>query len=128
MQDDSEWIQIPNVKTHYNETNATKHVHCYILDSNSIVNHKQKTSINHVEQSLINIDFNKKFDTNIVFKVHAVFADHTQFLKMTENTSSLIKDTENFHIPIGKIIDSFFKGSKPINYEQFLKLYQFILG
>ena len=40
VQDDSEWLQIPNVKTHYNEINATKHL--------------------HVKQSLINIDLNKE--------------------------------------------------------------------
>ena len=79
MQDSSEWLQITNEKNHYDEINATKHVHCYILDSSTIINHKQKTFINHVEQSLISIDFNQKFDSSIVLKVHAIFADHSQF-------------------------------------------------
>ena len=52
---------------------------CYILDSNIIINYNQKIFINDVEQSLINIDFNKKIDTSIVSKVHAVFADQTKF-------------------------------------------------
>ena len=88
---------------HYDEINATKHVHCYILDSNTIINHKKKTFTNHVKQSLIKIDFNQKYDTSIVLKVHAVFADHAQFLKMTYNTSPLIKETENLYIyPLGR--------------------------
>ena len=77
-------------------------MHSYILDSNTISNHKQKTFINHVDQSLINIDFDKNLDTNIVFRVHALFANHTQFLKMTENTSSLTKDIENFYFLLGR--------------------------
>ena len=75
------------MKTYYNEINATKHTHCYILDLNIIINHQKKTFINHVKQSLIKIDLNKKFHTSIVLKVHAEFADHTQFLGMAENTS-----------------------------------------
>ena len=58
-----------------------------------------------------------------MLKVHAIFADHTQFLKMTENTSSSIKEADIFSITIGKIIDSFFEGSEPINYKYFFKLY-----
>ena len=73
------------MKTHYNEKNETKHMHCYILDSNTVINHK------HVNQTLINIDFNKKFDTSIVLKVHALFADHTKFQKMI-----LIRDMKFF--------------------------------
>ena len=46
VQDGSKWLQLPSMKNHYNEINATKHLHCYILDSNIIINHKQKTFIN----------------------------------------------------------------------------------
>ena len=94
----------------------------YILDSNIIINHKQKVFINHIEQSLINIDFDQKFDSSIVLKVHAVFANHTQFLKMTKNTSPLIKGTDYFYIPIGKIIDFIFEETEPINYEHFFEI------
>ena len=45
---------------------------------------------------------------------------------MTDNTSRLIKDTENFYIPIGKRIELIFEGIKPIHYEHFLKLNQFM--
>ena len=50
--------------------------------------------INHAEQSLINTDFYQKFDTSIELKVHAVCACCTQFLKITKNTSCLIKETD----------------------------------
>ena len=63
-----------------------------------------------------------------MLKVHAVFANHAQFFKMTEKTSPLIKETYNFYIPIGKIIDLIFEETKPIDYEQFLKLYQFVFS
>ena len=69
-------------------------MYCHILDSNTIINHKQKAFINHVKQSLLNIDFNQKFDTGVGLKVHAVLADQTKFLKMTDNTCRLIKETE----------------------------------
>ena len=59
VQDGLEWLQIPNLKNHYNEINATKHMLCHILHLNTIINHKKKTFINHVKQSLINIDFNQ---------------------------------------------------------------------
>ena len=98
-------------------------MHCYILDSNTIIIHKQKTFINHVEQSLINIDFDQKFYSSIVLKKHAVFVNHTQFLKMTKNTSPLIKETDYLYIPIGKTIDLIFEETKPINYEHSLKGY-----
>ena len=78
--------------------------------------------MNQVEQSLINIDFNQKFDSSIVLKIHAVFKDRTQFLKMTKNTSPLIKETNDFYIPIGKIINLIFEETKPMDYEHFLKL------
>ena len=116
------------MKFHYNEINATKYIHCYILDSNTIINYRQEKFINHVKQSLINIDFNKKFNISIVLKVHAVFIDQIKFLKMTDNTSQLIKETEKFYIPIGKIIDLIFEETKPIYYENFLKLYQFMFS
>ena len=54
-----------------------------------------------------------------MLNVHALFADQTQFLKMTDNTSRLIKDTENFYISIGKIIDLICKGTKQIHSEHF---------
>ena len=61
-------------------------------------------------------------------KANAGFANHTQFPKMTENTSPLIKESDCFHILIGKIIDLVFEETKSINYEYFLKLYQFMFS
>ena len=62
-------------------------MYCHILDSNTIINHKQKTLINHVKESLLNIELNKKIDRSIVLKVDAVFADQTQLQKMADNIS-----------------------------------------
>ena len=53
--------------------------------------------------------------------VHAVLADHTQFLKMTEKISPLIKKTDNFYFPVGKVIDLIFEETKPIDYEHIIK-------
>ena len=61
-------------------------------------------------------------------KANAGFANHTQFPKMTENTSPLIKESDCFYILIGKIIDLVFEETKSINYEYFLKLYQFMFS
>ena len=47
---------------------------------------------------------------------------------MTENTLPSIKETDYFYIPIRKIIDLIFKGSKPIDYGNLLKLYQFMFS
>ena len=53
----SKWLNISEVKTHYSEIQATKSLHCYIIESNIVIDHKSKTFINHVEQALDDIDF-----------------------------------------------------------------------
>ena len=50
----SKWLDIPEVKTHYEEMQATKLFHCYIIESNVVVDHKSKTFINHIDQMLGN--------------------------------------------------------------------------
>ena len=70
----SKWINIPDVKTHYQEIKATKLLHCYIIESNIVIDHKSKAFINIVNQTLDEIDFSLSMKESVVPKCHKIFS------------------------------------------------------
>ena len=67
------WLDTPDVKTHYHKIKATKSLHCYVLESYIVIDHKSKTFINHVEHTLDEIDFSFSMKELIVPKCNKTF-------------------------------------------------------
>ena len=70
----SKWLKMSEVQTHYQEIQATKSVHCYIIESNIVIDYKFKPFINHVEQTLDDMDFSFSVKGSIVPKCHQIFS------------------------------------------------------
>ena len=119
----SKWLDISDVKTHYQEIQATKSLHCYIIESNIVIDYKSKTFINQVVQTLDNIDFSLSMEDLIVSKCHKIFSARDVYNKMIDSTHMLVNNSEFMFIQIGKVIQHIFQDIKPTDFDHFLKLY-----
>ena len=120
----SKWLDIPEVKTHYEEIQATKLFHCYIIESNIGIDDKSKTFINHVDQMLGDIDFSLSIKNFIVPKWHKIFSTRDALKKIIDSTLILVKNSDFLFIPIGKVIQHIFQYIKPADFDHCLKLYK----
>ena len=77
----SKLLNISEVKTHFQEIQATKSLYCYIIESNIVIDHKSKTFINHVEHPLDDIDFSLSMKESIVPQYHQIFSTRDLYKK-----------------------------------------------
>ena len=119
----SKWFNISEVTAHYQEIQATKSLHCNIIESDIVIEHKSKIFINHVEQTLDNIDFSLSMKDLIVSKCHKIFSARDVYNKMIDSTHMLVNNSEFMFIQIGKVIQHIFQDIKPTDFDHFLKLY-----
>ena len=113
----SKWRNISEVKTHYQEIQATKSLHYYIMESKNVIDHKSKTFINHVEQTLNDIDFSLSMKDSIVPQCHQIFSTCDIYKKMIDSIYILVTNSEFMFIPIGKVIQHIFQDIKPADFD-----------
>ena len=101
---DNDVMKVENVIQHYKDFQLFKSLFSYILKSSTKINHKKNTFVNHVEQSLKDVDFNFEGNTSIVTDVHNIFMSPKKFDKMKELSWRNIMRSEFVFIPIEKII------------------------
>ena len=105
----SKWLSIFEVKTHYQEIQATKLLYCYIIESNIVIDHKSKTFINHVEQTLDDIDFSLSMKDSKVPKYHQIIFTIGVYNEMIDSTHMLVTNSEFMFMPLVKLFDIIFK-------------------
>ena len=87
-----------------------------------------KTFINYVEQSVDDIYYSKVYNMNLYPKIHQVFYDFKLYMEMIGRTSNLFHNSEVMFIAIGQVIEHLFDRIKPVGFNHFLKLYEFMLS
>ena len=125
---DNDVMKLENVIQHYKELKLNKNLFSYLLKSSTKINHKENMFINHVEQSLNDVDFNSDRITSIVSDVHNIFLSPKKFDQMKESTYGNLKRSQFVFIPIGKIIQELFVNQKATEYYNFLRLYETIVS
>ena len=55
-------------------------MHCYIIESNIVIDHKSKTFLNHIEQKIVDgIDFTLSMKESIVPHCHKIFSVRNRY-------------------------------------------------
>ena len=68
---------------------------------------------------------------NLYSDIHQVFSDSNLYMKMIENMSQIFQCGDEMFIPIvtiGKVIEHLFEKIKPVGFDHFLKLYEFMFS
>ena len=69
----SKWLQIEEVIDHYDLMEATIPLKTYILKPDATIDHKTKTFINHVGQSIEDVDLTEGYEASIVPDIIEIF-------------------------------------------------------
>ena len=125
---DNDVMKLENVIQHYKELKLNKNLFSYLLKSSTKINHKANMFVNHVEQSLKDVDFSSGRLTSIVSDVHNIFLSPKKFDQMKESTFGNLKRSQFVFIPIGKIIQELFVKQKATEYYNFLRMYETIVS
>ena len=91
----------------------------FILKSNTVIDHNLKIFINHVEQSIDDINYLKEHGNNIYRRIYEVFVDTKLYIKMIENTLKIFEEIDDMLIPIDKIIEHTFDDMKHVGFDHF---------
>ena len=78
---DNDVMKLENVIQHYKDLQLNKNLFSYLLKSSTKINHKKYMFVNHVEQSLKDVDFNSDGKTSIVTDVHNIFMSPKKLIK-----------------------------------------------
>ena len=110
------------VKVHYEKIpNLDEKLHQYYLPLNYIIDHNKKSFINHVSQSLDNVDWSKNIiDNGVQRTVYDFFKsdDYQEFVNMIHPN---LANKGNITIPIGEIMMQIFKDMKTNEYDDLSK-------
>ena len=124
----SKWLTLKNYKSYEKEsphTDATE-LTLYELPYKTRIDHLKRKFVNHIEQSLANVDFTKyKKKPYLYKKVYDIFGSASLYQKMKEEGKY---KSDFLFIPIGKIVQHLFQEQKSSDYKNFLGLYEIILG
>ena len=105
IEGNEELLDLPEVAKHYDEISYYREMFYFVLHFNTIINLTLKTFINHVEQSVNDIDYSKVYEGNLFPDNHQVFEDSKLYMKMIENTSEIFQHENEMFILIGKVVD-----------------------
>ena len=83
----SKWLNIVDVVRHYEEIQAAKRLHSYILKSNIDIDHNLIKFVNLIKQSLDDIDFKIKGNTLIAADIHRIFVSDSKYQTMKASCS-----------------------------------------
>ena len=101
------------IAKHYkNIPNLDPYLHKFVLPQFWVINHKNKSFINHVLKNLDEVDFDSTEGQSISDNVHKIFQrnNYSTWVDMIHPTLS---ETGSIVIPIGKVCTEFFKESIP---------------
>ena len=109
----------PFEPNHFKEFKATKTLLSYILPVNFLIDHLSIKFINHIVESLAEVDFNIT-GKSLIKKVLDIVIS-TKYQEMKSSCHHDLENSEFMFIPIGKIVQQLFQDQKPMEYFNFLK-------
>ena len=128
IKDNDSLLDLAQVRKHYDEISHEGNMYYFVLHSNKVINYKMKAFINHVEQFVDDIDYSSVYESYLFLNIHQVYADSKLYMQMIGKTSNLFQNSEDMFIPIGQVIERLFEEMKPVGFDHFLKLYEFMFS
>ena len=122
----SKWFNLKDYKSYAKQSPPSEGLSTYELPYKTRINHLNRKFVNHIEQSLDNVDFSKYKKKPYLYKqVHEIFGSPVLYQAMQQETGW---KSDFLFIPIGKIIQHLFQQRKASEYKNFLGLYERIVG
>ena len=118
----SKWMTLTNVKKHFKHFSYPRDaLSPYALDSKTQINHLRRKIINHIEQSLDNVDFTKYNEKKYLYKsFYEVFQSRSIYQEMKDKC----RKCDFLLIPVGKVIRHLFQQEKAVEFQSFIRLYE----